>query len=189
MNSKFTLSRVLDAFPSLRSRITEADVMYPPVSTASADQFLAATEGKSRLSIATDLPQELRALMEPNAPGTKGEPFILVSINRFETKKNIPLALRAFAACGRLAPGFQQKGVLVLAGGYDSRNTDNVSCMAGLQKEARQLGVEDRVVFMPSFSSAQKEQLLRVADVLLYTPSGEHFGIVPFASLSLSLLP
>ena len=183
VNSKFTLGKVRQAFPKLSSRITENSVMYPPVSTSSADAALQSNTGKSLLEIGKDLPDDLRNLLDParkseGAPGN--DAFVLLSINRFETKKNILLAVRAFAACGRLAPMFQRKGILVLAGGYDENNPDNVSCMNELKEEVRKHGLSDRVVFIPSFSSDQKSQLLSIADILLYTPSGEHFGIVPF---------
>ena len=49
---------------------------------------------------------------------------IIVSLNRYERKKNIELALRAFA---KYAEKNQlEDSILVIAGGYDPRSQENV---------------------------------------------------------------
>lgn len=40
-------------------------------------------------------------------------------------------------------------------------------------------GVSDRVRFLPSVSDQRRNELLNECLCLLYTPSNEHFGIVP----------
>ncbi|KAK0740605.1 hypothetical protein B0T18DRAFT_449188 [Schizothecium vesticola] len=122
---------------------------------------------------------------------------ILLSINRFERKKDIGLALRAFAA---LPAPLRAKAKLILAGGYDPRVTENVSYHAELVALATDLGLASAtaktvitalspahravdVLFLLSVPGALKERLLRSATLLVYTPKGEHFGIVPLEAM------
>ena len=61
---------------------------------------------------------------------------VLLSINRFEKKKDIGLALRAFAK----VPVNARKGSkLVIAGGYDPRVLENVSYLKELESLANTL--------------------------------------------------
>ena len=100
-----------------------------------------------------------------------------LSINRYERKKNIGLAIRAFARLGSV------RARLVVAGGYDSRVPENVEHHAELVELARELGVADRTVFLRSPSDQEKVWLLRSSWCLVYTPAGEHFGIVPLEAM------
>lgn len=117
----------------------------------------------------------------------------VVSVNRFERKKNINLALQAFAQSE-----YRKDALLVLAGGYDPRVTENVEYLQELEKECDKqelkyavlkredsLTVPDSVsvVFLPSVSTPVKNWLLEQAQVLLYTPTNEHFGIVPLEAM------
>jgi len=100
-----------------------------------------------------------------------------LSINRYERKKNIGLAIRAFAKLGRC------QARLIVAGGYDSRVLENVDHHQELLELAQNLSVADRVIFLRSFSDSEKVWLLRESSCLVYTPAGEHFGIVPLESM------
>ncbi|BGP37656.1 Alpha-1,3-mannosyltransferase-like protein [Rhodotorula kratochvilovae] len=64
----------------------------------------------------------------------------LLSINRFEGKKDLALALESFALA-RAGPSAPKGLRLVLAGGYDPRLADNVRTLAGLQQLAGSLGL------------------------------------------------
>ena len=99
-----------------------------------------------------------------------------LSINRYERKKNIGLAIRAFAKLPR------GKSRLIVAGGYDSRVLENVEHHQELVELAESLSVSDRVIFLRSFSDEEKVWLLKRSSCLVYTPAGEHFGIVPLES-------
>jgi hypothetical protein len=94
---------------------------------------------------------------------------VLLSINRFERKKGLPLALQCLAELRRgrrpAAPLH-----LVLAGGYDPRLAENVEHLAELRAQADALGVSDAVTFLPSFGDEQKAALLAAATLVLYTP-------------------
>ena len=111
---------------------------------------------------------------------------IMTSLNRYERKKNIPLALEAFAQY--INGEYKKVGgavdpVLVIAGGYDPRLTENVDVHNELKSRAQELGIQDRVVFLKSISNDQRILLLEHTKILLYTPENEHFGIVPVEAM------
>lgn len=134
-----------------------------------------------------------------------GDIRIALSINRFERKKQVSLAVDAFAAMlEAMSADEASKCRLVIAGGFDSRVAENAltydqlvqQCdrhklphttisaaelslpldVGGLKSSARQAA---QVIFLPSIPDALKRSLLHHARVLLYTPANEHFGIVP----------
>ncbi|KAL9597672.1 MAG: hypothetical protein Q9219_004999 [cf. Caloplaca sp. 3 TL-2023] len=125
-------------------------------------------------------------------PGKK----VVLSINRFERKKNIGLAMRAFHGLA----ADERKGVrLVLAGGYDPRVDENVRYHEELVALAAELGLRSattknvvtaldipdniEVLFLLSVPAQLKTTLLSAAKLLLYTPTNEHFGIVPLEAM------
>jgi len=119
-------------------------------------------------------------------------PFVFVSINRYERKKNLPLALHALAALRDLLHAAGNKAPkkaawsdvhLVMAGGYDPRVAENVAHYGELVALAAELGVADHVTFLRSLRDEDKVSLLRHAHALLYTPAHEHFGIVPLEAM------
>ena len=73
----------------------------------------------------------------------------------------------------------------MIAGGYDPRLEENVSHHLELYSLATSLGVNRRVVFLRSISNEERVLLLKSADILLYTPENEHFGIVPVEGMYL----
>lgn len=82
-----------------------------------------------------------------------------------------------------MPPG-QSAGVhLVVAGGYDERVAENVQHYGELKALATQLGLGATVTFLRSPSDALKVALLRGSTAVLYTPSREHFGIVPVEAM------
>lgn len=122
---------------------------------------------------------------------------ILLSINRFERKKNIELALSAFA---HLPPPLRARTLLVLAGGHDPRLPENVTYLSSLQAAATAAFLphttmtnykthgapasDVQVLFLPSVPAGPKNELLRRAAALLYTPAHEHLGIVPLEAMA-----
>ncbi|KAI9170865.1 Alpha-1,3/1,6-mannosyltransferase alg-2 [Paramyrothecium foliicola] len=185
VNSGFTQTIVDRTWPRLRNKV-KTRIVYPCVDTA------VTTEDGNSTSVFGD------------------DSKVLLSINRFERKKDIGLAIKAFAAI----PEAQRKAVrLVLAGGYDPRISENVEYHAELQELAASLNLEHHtintstatlavndqapladvprsatVVFLLSVPNVLKAALLRSARLLLYTPSNEHFGIVPLEAM-LARLP
>jgi alpha-1,3/alpha-1,6-mannosyltransferase len=166
-------------------------------------------EDREELEEYISFPDYLRDILgtfkEPSNPNRKTNMFI--SLNRYERKKRIELALQALA----LLKADNNKGcrlLLVIAGGYDERVQENVQYLHELQATADSLGLiwcfpstphifslttdnttEKRcgpnvdVIFRVSISSAEREALLLNSCALLYTPENEHFGIVPLEAM------
>ncbi|PVH84168.1 glycosyltransferase family 4 protein [Cadophora sp. DSE1049] len=124
------------------------------------------------------------------------EKSILLSINRFERKKDIGLAIKAYAGLEKKA---RENVMLVLAGGYDNRVQENVIYHKELVQLAESLGLKTAttktivtalnvpddvdILFLLSVPNALKDILLKSARLLIYTPSNEHFGIVPLEAM------
>jgi alpha-1,3/alpha-1,6-mannosyltransferase len=85
----------------------------------------------------------------------------------------------------------------VKKGGYDARVSENVLYHAELQALAASLSLTHhtasampadsdshaQVLFLLSVSNTLKSALLRTARLLVYTPTNEHFGIVPLEAM------
>jgi alpha-1,3/alpha-1,6-mannosyltransferase len=138
---------------------------------------------------------------------------ILLSINRFEKKKDIGLAIKAYAGLGKhgragvrlVLAGLQPLHLNIMyftnsnQGGYDNRVQENVACHQELVDLAESLKLKTattktivtalnvpddvEVLFLLSVPSTLKEMLLSSARLLVYTPSNEHFGIVPLEAM------
>ncbi|KAJ7981841.1 alpha-1,3/1,6-mannosyltransferase ALG2 [Quillaja saponaria] len=112
-----------------------------------------------------------------------------LSINRFERKKNIELAISAFAMLCTLE-GDVLKGCdisnasLTLAGGFDKRLRENVEYLEELKALAAKKGVYNQISFITSCSTSERNALLSQCLCVLYTPKDEHFGIVPLEAMA-----
>ncbi|KFO78624.1 Alpha-1,3/1,6-mannosyltransferase ALG2, partial [Cuculus canorus] len=161
VNSMFTASVFKDTFKSL-SHINP-DVLYPSLNISSFE---------------TVVPTDIMDLIP------KKKKFLFLSINRYERKKNLPLALEALCELrGRLDSHEWNEVHLVMAGGYDKRVLENVEHYEELRRLASKLNVNDHVTFLRSFSDEQKISLFSNSLCVLYTPSNEHFGIVPLEAM------
>ena len=116
---------------------------------------------------------------KPTALLAKPKHFFL-SINRYERKKNLDLAIQSFA---QLSVEDRSNIRLVMVGGYDSRVDENVEYFTELNQLVAKLKLQDEVEFLKSPSDAEKVWLLKNALCLVYTPTNEHFGIVPLESM------
>jgi len=88
---------------------------------------------------------------------------------------------------------------LVIAGGYDPRNAENLEYHIELTSllldshitsetlyppyDFTTVSSEIKVLFFPSVDDETKESLLTKAKLILYTPPNEHFGIVPLEAM------
>ncbi|OQD85088.1 hypothetical protein PENANT_c011G07644 [Penicillium antarcticum] len=175
-NSKFSRGVVRDVFGS--ERLGDVEVVYPCVD----------------MDMGHELPEKTKE--DPLWNGKK----ILLSINRFERKKDMALAIRAYNGLG----AEKRKGTrLVIAGGYDNRVNENVQYHQELEKLATSLGLKMAtsktavsalsipddidVLFLLSVPGAFKDTLLEQSKLLLYTPINEHFGIVPVEAMKVGL--
>eukprot|EP00002_Diphylleia_rotans_P025454 TRINITY_DN5034_c0_g1_i4.p1 TRINITY_DN5034_c0_g1~~TRINITY_DN5034_c0_g1_i4.p1 ORF type:complete len:185 (-),score=32.77 TRINITY_DN5034_c0_g1_i4:51-605(-) len=69
-------------------------------------------------------------------------------------------------------------------GGYDERVAENREHLSELKALAMDCGfTQDKVSFKPSFSEDERTAMLRDCLFLVYTPTGEHFGIVPVEAM------
>lgn len=109
---------------------------------------------------------------------------IFLSINRFERKKNLYLALKAFKIIKETNFEYFKNSKLIIMGGYDRRVKENVDYEIELQLLASMYEIDDHVIFLKSPIDELKRQLLHKATAVLYTPSNEHFGIVPIESMA-----
>lgn len=171
VNSKYTRSVYRSTFPWFRIRSLR--VIYPCVDT----------KGSERNDTSTSL-----------WPDKK----ILLSINRFEGKKDLSLAVEAYSG---LSTQERSQAKLVIAGGYDSAIHENVRTHRSLQELADSLQLthatfkpqdtsltdlsteEVDVLFLLSVPQELKARLLQSASILVYTPTNEHFGIVPLEAM------
>jgi alpha-1,3/alpha-1,6-mannosyltransferase len=248
VNSRFTLQTVARTWLSLRPRVERGDVqvLYPSIDFAryltvdTVEQLDERSRDEVRL-----LDQLLYGEEPSSSPSASRQPRmqLLVSINRFERKKNLPLALRAFqlACCAHKTVASadasssttsskkkKQKATasssssssssprlpvgLLVCGGFDPANAENREHFLELRTLCAELGLHARemsnrkcddgtvelvwaeddktsiadtkpshgcVYFLRSFTDAQRSFLLSHALAVLYTPSNEHFGIVP----------
>ena len=108
-------------------------------------------------------------------PNIKNSDVVITSLNRYERKKDIPLALRACSLIDL------SNVVLVIAGGYDERVIENVEHHMELVQQSEKLKV--KAIFLLSISNDERISLLKRTDILLYTPQNEHFEIVPLEAM------
>lgn len=166
VNSEYTKSIFKETFRSLDARGIVPDVLYPAVSIPSSLSLK-----QMATSWMDHLPRDVIRLVESSSD-------TFVSINRFERKKNIGLAIRALGLVKGSSPG------LIVAGGYDVRLAENVEHLEELKALVEELHLEGRVVFMTSFSDEQRLALLCACRAVVYTPTNEHFGIVPIEAMA-----
>lgn len=159
VNSKFTSRIFHETFKSIEK---SPDVLYPSLVTKNFD---------------VDIDKDLKGVVEDKST-------LLLSINRFERKKNLELALRTLTALKSKLNDKEWNDVqLAMIGGYDPKNSENIEHFEELNEVCRDLNLTDKVVFLKSPSDEMKIKLLRRCQMLFYTPSNEHFGIVPLEAM------
>lgn len=163
VNSKFTRGIFKDTF---RSLAVTPNVLYPSLNTKYFDEN---ADAEMNDAITTKL---------------KDSDIVFLSINRFDRKKNLSLALKAFRKVqNEVSKANWERCVLIIAGGYDHRVAENVEHYDELVELAATLN--DKCHFLKSPSDKLKLWLIRRCEALLYTPTNEHFGIVPLEAMYL----
>ncbi|KAI1316772.1 Alpha-1,3-mannosyltransferase-like protein [Mortierella claussenii] len=189
VNSNFTANIFKESFKLLR-QIPE--VLYPSIQFDKFDRI-----------VDQSLPEINILNASSSLSTTSSQKITFLSINRYERKKDINLAIHAFA---RLLNDTTVDEItksslrLVIAGGYDTRVAENVehhqelvllaegkyklkTCTLSSGQTDKSVPPETQVLFLQSISDAQKLYLLQTARALLYTPTNEHFGIVPVEAM------
>ncbi|XP_055925224.1 alpha-1,3/1,6-mannosyltransferase ALG2-like [Argiope bruennichi] len=162
VNSNFTAQVFKDTFKSLKEM--DLKVVYPTINTSSL----------------------LRPLPDTNLGVKTQATTIFLSLNRYERKKNIILAIDALDKLKRmLDPKEFSKVHLIIAGGYDDRVRENTEHYEELQSHVQNLDLGESVSFLKSPSDDAKRVLFHSCTAVLYTPSNEHFGIVPLEAMLL----
>lgn len=159
VNSKFTSRIFHETFKSIEK---SPDVLYPSLVTKNFDM---------------EVSGDLNGIIDDKST-------LLLSINRFEKKKNLELTLKTLTALkNKLSEKEWNDIQLAMIGGYDPKNVENIEYFDELNELCKNLNLTEKVVFLKSPSDEMKIKLLRRCQVLLYTPSNEHFGIVPLEAM------
>lgn len=112
---------------------------------------------------------------------------LFLSINRYERKKNLNLAIESLRELYNVNNCNDERSRsrvhLIMAGGYDPLNVENIEHYQELVELARDLGIENNVTFLKSPSDDEKQLLLHSCTAVIYTPENEHFGIVPLEAM------
>ncbi|OVA15160.1 Glycosyl transferase [Macleaya cordata] len=158
VNSRFTASTFASTFKCLDAKGIRPAVLYPAVNVEQFDK--------------------------PSAYNLN-----FLSINRFERKKNIDLAISSFAMLHSLEADVLKgldlaKASLTVVGGFDKRLRENVEYLDELKSLAEREGVSNRVNFITSCTTSERNALLSQCLCVLYTPKDEHFGIVPLEAMA-----
>ncbi|GMH94533.1 hypothetical protein TL16_g12933 [Triparma laevis f. inornata] len=158
VNSSFTKSVFLETFRKINE---EPVVLYPAINIK---DFIEPVKTKEDAS--------------------EGEEFVVLSMNRFERKKNIGLVIEVTVALRKLLRKEEFEKVRVkIAGGYDVSNKENVEYLEELKEMVKTSKLTNHIEFMPSVSDSTRAHLLLTSLCTLYTPSREHFGIVPLEAM------
>ena len=156
VNSLFTKDIFNKSFKILNKLKVDPDVLYPAIDFSKFD----------------NVPDDQPFL-------NKIPKQFFLSLNRYERKKDIGLAIKAYAELKKINSNPKHK--LIIAGGYDERVRENVENLGELTDLAIKLGlkIEQDVYFLKNLTDVQRANLLKEAAAVLYTPQNEHFGIVP----------
>jgi alpha-1,3/alpha-1,6-mannosyltransferase len=157
VNSKFTMKVFHETF---RSAKASPEVLYPSINLEMYEPTVCSIEDAEALG-GTPLGVAL------------AHSTCFVSINRFERKKNISLALQAFAHLrAQLQEDQKEKKEanttkkaekcafsdlrLIIAGGYDPRVDENVAYYQELEAEAEGLGIREQVLKISSKTAVKQ---------------------------------
>ncbi|CAG8654163.1 4722_t:CDS:10, partial [Acaulospora morrowiae] len=166
VNSEFTANVFCKSFTTIRN---PPQVLYPGIHLEAYDKDV-------------DHKDESVKILETSKK-------VILSINRFEKKKNIVLAIRAFTWLrdDKLVDPTEFENMRLIIAVHSELN--RVAMRAGLKTHTilpdstKAPSESAQVIFVCSFNEAQRTYLLSKAFCLLYTPENEHFGITPIEAM------
>jgi alpha-1,3/alpha-1,6-mannosyltransferase len=159
VNSVYTMGIYKESFKVLEYFNKQPEVLYPAIDFRN---FPKLDPSRSKMVLEKVLPKDKR---------------FFLSLNRYERKKNVGLAIQSFAEFKKKMPS--EDCALVIAGGYDTNVRENVDYEIELKLLANQLGIQNEVIFLRSIDHESRLSLLENCVCVCYTPQNEHFGIVP----------
>lgn len=170
VNSVYTSNVFSKTFPKVKIL---RQVLYPTISLAHHEMLKNST------------PKLIESLLpEINV---KDDPTIFLSINRFHPAKNLELAIDAMESLKmKISKSKFEKIYLIIAGGYDPESDVNAKYFNRLVNIVNEKNLIENIVFLKSPTDLLKVDLLLTCDCLIYTPTNEHFGIVPLEAMSAS---
>lgn len=174
VNSQFTLKMFRMAFPQFNDQLV---VLYPGIDLEACS--------------VEKLDNHMKFLTKRNL----GKIKIILVMSRFERKKKLELAINCISQIKK------EEVVLVIGGGYDLRLQENREYLIELQVLCERLNLSSRlysrdeleykfdckVLFLPSLVDKMRNILYSSSYFLLYTPSDEHFGLVPVEAMAYGL--
>ena len=111
---------------------------------------------------------------------------LIVSLNRYEEKKNLDLAVLSYIdyVSKYVDKNDINNSCLVVAGGYDTFLKENIDVYNKLNSyidtpEKKSMNI----FFLRNIDNNERSILFRTANIVLYTPKFEHFGIVPLEAM------
>ncbi|XKL64177.1 hypothetical protein PGB90_004263 [Kerria lacca] len=162
VNSEFTKYTLKSTFKNL---IISPKVLYPSINNQQLDQIYHSCD--------TEL-YDVKI----------NEFKYFLSINRYERKKNISIAIEAFTLLlDKLNSNLRSSLKLIIAGGYDLIVEENIEYFKELKQLVENLKINEKVIFLKSPTEAEKIKLIKNCEAVLYTPDNEHFGIVPLEAM------
>jgi len=124
---------------------------------------------------------------ERNGDGAGDDTITILSIGRFDPRKNVGLAIEALAVLEHTLPlAISSRVRLVIAGGLDPCVAEPARTRRELEALARRRGVASQVIFHPSPDDRELRDLLSRCRCVVYTPEYEHFGYGPLEAMAAS---
>ncbi|KAF9603544.1 hypothetical protein IFM89_037025 [Coptis chinensis] len=193
VNSRFTASTFANTFKLLNSRGIQPAVLYPAVNVEQFDEstsyknFLSINrfERKKNIELAISSFSILRSLQDVSeGQYLAGASLTIAGIFVPDSRRQIRCHRKSALGMGtRMLLSFPYK-ISVIPGGFDKRLRENVDYLEELKSLAEREGVSDRINFITSCSTAERNALLSQCLCVLYTPKDEHFGIVPLEAMA-----
>ena len=178
VNSLYTREIYLKNFRILRKFRNLPEVIYPSIDLHTYDRK-EETKKEDLFSI-----KGLEKLKEKNIDVNKMK--LIVSLNRYEEKKNLDLAVLNFIyyISKYVNKNNINNSCLVVTGGYDSFLKENIDVYNKLNSyidtpEKKSMNI----FFLRNIDNNERSILFRTANIVLYTPKFEHFGIVPLEAM------
>ncbi|MFK7733394.1 MAG: glycosyltransferase, partial [Pseudomonadales bacterium] len=110
------------------------------------------------------IPRPPKVEMEREALGLSADDFVLITVGRLVPRKAVNQLLEVVSNIK------QQKPKLIIIGGGPEEE--------GLQKQAKELNLDDQIIFAGHVSDSEKTGMLQLSDAYVSTSQHEGFGLV-----------